>query len=95
MAVCYLVPFSTEEQKISFTRKLRATLTAVFFLPFNMAFANALYLLAVLDSLVRCSLARSLTHNEPAMVLPCCLCIATPACAGRPCLPACLRAGDG
>ena len=60
VVVGYLVPADTETTKDTFTQRLRASFSGVFFLPFNLAFVNAGFMLLVLDilELVAC------THTE-------------------------------
>ena len=45
----YVLPVSSEETKVEFEGQLRRTFEGVFFLPFNMAYVNALVMLLVFD----------------------------------------------
>eukprot|EP01043_Picozoa_sp_COSAG02_P057918 COSAG02_NODE_7117_length_3176_cov_21.672977_1_plen_721_part_00 len=57
VVVRFVLPSGTEEENTAFTKQLRATFEAVFFLPFSLAFTKALYMLVIFDLL---ELARGL-----------------------------------
>lgn len=47
VVVGYVVPSDTESTKDKFTRRLRDSFSGVFFLPFNLSFVNAGFMLLV------------------------------------------------
>ena len=64
----YVLPVSSEETKVEFEGQLRRTFEGVFFLPFNMAYVNALVMLLVFDmaEYVRAHTCVSPAHlNQP------------------------------
>ena len=64
IAVCHILPASENDQR-AFAHNLRGSFKAVFFLPFNLAFANALFLLLVFDML---EMYRSFVYSSPELV---------------------------
>jgi len=59
VVVGYVVPSDTEATKDTFTRRLRNSFSGVFFLPFNLSFVNAGFMLLVLDLLELVAVTRT------------------------------------
>lgn len=64
IAISHVLPAAENDQR-AFAHNLRESFKAVFFLPFNLAFANALFLLLVFDML---EMYRSFVYSSPELV---------------------------